>query len=960
MEVWTLKAANPRYWLSGDVKLLTAMASVATAFLLPPLVPKALKLLEQARLSAERQERLQSANIELEELYGKVKQLDELKTNFFANVSHELRTPLALIFGPVDRLLESSAFSEAASHDLRVVRRNALLLQKHVDDLLDISKLEAGKMQVHYARTDLARFVRLISSFFDSLSSTRAIQVVVEAPESLPAEVDSDKIQRVLLNLLSNAFKFTPEGGTVRIILSKEGEHALLRVEDTGPGVPPNERRAIFERFQQGEEGSNRRGGTGLGLSIVHEFVELHRGSVEVTDADGGGASFRIRIPITAPEGATVGEDAEGGLLTRGLSRAASTASAAAAETAWALAQNRASPAIQPRSAPRDGGQHPLVLVVEDNREMNEFISSTLGVEYRVRAAFNGGEALIAAREELPDLIISDMMMPEMGGEALLRAVREDPKLNLIPVIFLTAKADDPLKLNLLQDGAQDYVMKPFAVDELRARVRNQLVTKLIRDTLQRELASQESDVTRLAQDVITRSRELQAARQVAEEANRAKDRFLAVLSHELRTPLTPVLATAMHLESEENISPEVLRRSLALIRRNIELEARLIDDLLDVTRIGTGKIQLTQAPLDAHATVSAALDLCEPEAIRKASQVELHLEAEQHHVFGDDRRLLQVFWNLILNAVKFTPANGRISLRTYNPAAGKLAVEVRDSGIGISAEALPRIFEAFEQGEQSKSRQFGGLGLGLTVARAFVEAHGGTIRAASGGLGQGAIFTVELATVEPSAQATPPAPVAPAAPSDQRQLRVLLAEDHDDTRDAMQRLLLRWGYEVETAPTIAAAVEKARARKFDLLVSDIGLPDGSGTDLMRELRAFTPIEGVAISGFGADEDRQRSKEAGFSEHLTKPVGAQKLKAALEAIRCTGSAIPALRPERSRAESWRFPRFPMLPRSTNTPLMGKPELLRRIVDPGIVAIMRADSSDQLLRLRRRCTKAGST
>jgi signal transduction histidine kinase len=261
MEVWTLKSPNPQYWLSGNVKLLTALASVATAFLLPPLVPNVLRLLEQARLSSERQEKLQSAHGELSELYDRVKQLDSLKTSFFSNVSHELRTPLALIFGPVDRLLTSSNLSELERRDLNVIRRNALFLQKHVDDLLDISKLEAGKMQMRYVRIDLVRLVRLISGFFDSISTNRDVQFTIKAPETLEIDLDPEKIQRVLMNLLSNAFKFTPADGQVWVIVEATGDQVVLRVEDTGPGVPAAERELVFDRFQQASTSTSRRAG---------------------------------------------------------------------------------------------------------------------------------------------------------------------------------------------------------------------------------------------------------------------------------------------------------------------------------------------------------------------------------------------------------------------------------------------------------------------------------------------------------------------------------------------------------------------------------------------------------------------------------------------------------------------------------------------------------------------------
>jgi signal transduction histidine kinase len=425
MEVWTLKSPNPQYWLSGNVKLLTAMASLATAFLLPPLVPRVLQLLEQARLSSERQEKLAAAHTELSDLYDRVKQLDTLKTSFFANVSHELRTPLALIFGPVDRMLSSEGLSEAQRRDLAVVRRNALFLQKHVDDLLDISKLEAGKMQMSYARTDLARLIRLVGGFFDSISTNRAVELVIDAPEMLEVEIDGEKMQRVLLNLLSNGFKFTPEGGEVRVVLALKGELVELRVEDSGVGIPESERAAVFERFHQTGASAGRQGGTGLGLSIVKEFVELHRGRVEVTASPTGGAAFLIELPAHAPEGVEVANLPHDGVLPGGLYQKPTPVSAAAAETAWALSQGRSQKDDAPAPAP--AGEAPLVLVVEDNVEMNRFISEILASEYRVRSAHDGVEALAAAREQTPDLILSDMMMPQMNGDQLLAELRKEP-----------------------------------------------------------------------------------------------------------------------------------------------------------------------------------------------------------------------------------------------------------------------------------------------------------------------------------------------------------------------------------------------------------------------------------------------------------------------------------------------------------------------------------------------------
>ncbi|MDQ3908020.1 MAG: HAMP domain-containing histidine kinase, partial [Acidobacteriota bacterium] len=304
MEAWTT-FRSPVYWLAGYLKLITAVASVATAIVLPPLVPRTLALVRAAKLSDQRLIELEAANRELEGLYSRVKELDELKTQFFANVSHELRTPLALILGPAGRLLSSQGLPEHHRQSAEMIERNARALLKHVNDLLDISKLEAGKMIASYSETDLAELLRLTSAHFQSFASERGIDFKVDAPGSLRAEADAEKLQRVIINLLSNAFKFTPDGGRVSCTLRGGDDHATLEVSDSGPGVPADLREAIFERFRQVEGGaSSRFGGTGLGLAISKEFVELHGGAITVSDAPEGGARFRVEVPTNAPAGA--------------------------------------------------------------------------------------------------------------------------------------------------------------------------------------------------------------------------------------------------------------------------------------------------------------------------------------------------------------------------------------------------------------------------------------------------------------------------------------------------------------------------------------------------------------------------------------------------------------------------------------------------------------------------------
>lgn len=377
---------------------------------------------------------------------------------------------------------------------------------------------------------------------------------------------------------------------------------------------------------------------------------------------------------------------------------------------------------------------------------------------------------------------------------------------------------------------------------------------------------------------------ELVRAEEAALSANRAKDHFIAVLSHELRTPLTPVLATIVDLKARGDLPPAITD-AVELIRRNVELEARLIDDLLDVTRISKGKLRMDREVVSLAGVLRDAVRICESDILKKRVHVALDLQAENHHVEGDAPRLLQAFWNLLQNAVKFTPAGGEITVRTRGNSE-RLDVEIADTGIGIEPDVLPRIFEPFSQADDSISQRFGGLGLGLALSKALVEAHGGHLTATSRGRDQGSTFTVDLKTTTPRSQTR----TAAGDSEGQRvaaSLRILFVEDHEDTRRTLSRLITRWGHAVSTAASVAEALQLATEHRFDLLVSDLGLPDGHGNDLMRELRKTSSIPGVAVSGFGTEDDVARSLAAGFDLHLAKPVGAQKLQAVIAGFAAT-------------------------------------------------------------------------
>ena len=384
----------------------------------------------------------------------------------------------------------------------------------------------------------------------------------------------------------------------------------------------------------------------------------------------------------------------------------------------------------------------------------------------------------------------------------------------------------------------------------------------------------------------LDRERELLLAqeevlRKDAEAAVRAKDRFLAALSHELRTPLTPVVMTLATMERDRAF-PVEFRKHLAMIKRNVDLEIRLIDDLLDLTRATNGKMRFEPQPTHVHAVLTQAMQTCASEISAKKLDIHLDLQASIDLVNADPARLQQTFWNVLRNAAKFTAEGGSIFIRSES-THDRVRVEVRDTGIGIQHEFLPKVFDAFEQADSKSDQQIGGLGLGLAICKAIMEMHGGTIRAQSDGPGTGATFTVELpiaAAAERESVAAQPT----RALSVVGHLRLLVVEDHADTREMLATLLSASNYAVTAVSSVEAALQLASAARFDIVLSDLGLPDGTGYDLMKQLRDLHGIKGIALSGYGMEQDQQRSREAGFLDHVIKPVNVDELMAAIQRV----------------------------------------------------------------------------
>eukprot|EP01117_Protostelium_nocturnum_P015413 TRINITY_DN5978_c0_g1_i2.p2 TRINITY_DN5978_c0_g1~~TRINITY_DN5978_c0_g1_i2.p2 ORF type:complete len:550 (-),score=215.80 TRINITY_DN5978_c0_g1_i2:182-1831(-) len=518
-----------------------------------------------------------------------------------------------------------------------------------------------------------------------------------------------------------------------------------------------------------------------------------------------------------------------------------------------------------------DSTKRHKILLADDNADMREYIYHLIKDQYNVKMVGDGEQALEAMKTYKPDLILSDVMMPRLDGLGLLKAVRSNPTLALIPLIFLSARAGEEYKIEGLTLGADDYLIKPFTAIELKARIASHL---------------------RISQARLVSNRAEQELREQAERANMAKDHFLAVLSHEMRTPLAPALLLAEELKANTEL-PKKIRDEISMIHRNIQLEVQLIDDLLDVTKVTKGKMVLHFKIVEVHDLLHQVLQILQYDISKKELKIVTQLEAQNQTVEADPARFQQIFWNIIKNAVKFTPVGGTITIKSSNPQPGEFQVDVTDSGIGITEEGLNKIFNPFEQGGKDITQQFGGLGLGLSISKALAQLHHGKLSATSLGLGKGATFSISVPHIvgdakkqsEESNKTKDDTPLAPR--------NILLVEDNETTMLVMKRLLTKkFGHSLQAAYSFTEAIQVAKTYQFDMLISDIGLPDRSGYDLITELRKICShqFKSIALTGYGMEEDVQRSLNQGFDIHLTKPVQTADLQNAINELARAGDS----------------------------------------------------------------------
>jgi signal transduction histidine kinase len=775
-------------------------------------------------------------------------ELDRSKTAFFSNVSHEFRTPLTLMLGPLQDLLARELESAETREVLATVQRNGQRLLKLVNTLLDFARIEAGRAQASYAPTDLAVLTADLASNFRAACEKAGLALAVDCPPlAQPAYVDVEMWEKIVLNLLSNAFKYTHTGG-IEIQLREAGDTLRLTVRDTGIGIPADGLPRVFDRFHriEGAQGRSHEG-SGIGLALVHELVRLHGGSIGVESEPGKGSAFSVEIPKGSDH-----------LPPERIASRAETASAGRAEAyvteAWTWLGGE--PAAERVRRPARGAR---VLVADDNPDLREYARRLLAEYYDVETASDGRAALEAARALRPDLIVSDVMMPNLDGFGLIRELRADAALRDVPVLLLSARAGEEERLEGLSRGADDYLAKPFSARELLVRAGALL---------------QSADVRRSA---------LEALR----EADRRKDEFLATLSHELRNPLAP-LRTGLHLL---RAGGSVDKRVHGIMERQVDHLVRLVDDLLEMSRITRGAIELRRERVELSTVVRNAVDTSQPPIQEGGHRLDVSLPGETLWLEGDAVRLAQVLSNLLNNAAKYTPPRGRITLTARRD--GEMAeVGVRDNGAGIEPEGIARIFEMFTRGVHADPQSQGGLGIGLTLSRRLVEMHGGAIEARSEGAGKGSQFIVRLPlAAQGGAAAAPRAPTVSFGPS----TRILVVDDNRDAATSLGMLLETLGAQVRVVHDGHEALAIFGETDPTVVLLDIGMPGMDGYEVARTLRERYPERRptlVALTGWGQEEDRQRVREAGFHHHLVKPAAIEDLHALLAGIERRGTGRP--------------------------------------------------------------------
>jgi len=668
--------------------------------------------------------------MQIEKANEDLKELDKAKMRFFANVSHELRSPLTLILGPLEAILQGKQNRDPRPM-LEAMEANARRLLRQVNALLDFAKIDAGKIEGKYSYHNLGKILQDLSITARPHLQNRRIDLVLEGMDNIADTIlDVDKIETIAANLLSNAIKFTPDGGRITIRTAEEDEIVWFEVEDTGIGIPEDKLDSIFERFIQIDDALNRRReGTGLGLSMVKELTKIHGGKASVRSKMGEGSTFRIELP-KRPESTSlerrriIGRRRDDQIA---YARTVSMISLASEQKSDKQKETLLSDVIGAclgrdeetnvrirQSAPENAQK---VLVVDDNPDLRTFIASNLADDYRIEMAEDGIDGLDVARRWMPDLIISDIMMPRMDGYEFTRQIRQDPSLSQIPVILATSKSGGEAVVEGLKIGADDYLAKPFEIRELKARVAAQLRNR----RLERNLNERESRLAAIGQ-------------------------MTSAIIHDLKNPLSAIIGFAEIAKQDVLTGKEVemITQDLDPVISEANRVSRMIAEVLDFARGSASDLNLVPTDLIAYLET-----VCQPlKAKLSPMGIELGLSYKSDvelQVNIDNDRMLRVIENLVQNAYEAIMAGGQslqgkhiwVDIRGDERSA---MVRIADDGPGIPAEMVPKLFDAFATGKRRT-----GTGLGLATVRNLVIAHGGEITVEAKNAEGGAAFLLKF-----------------------------------------------------------------------------------------------------------------------------------------------------------------------------------------------------------------------
>eukprot|EP01117_Protostelium_nocturnum_P014437 TRINITY_DN548_c0_g3_i1.p1 TRINITY_DN548_c0_g3~~TRINITY_DN548_c0_g3_i1.p1 ORF type:complete len:1234 (-),score=445.15 TRINITY_DN548_c0_g3_i1:1945-5646(-) len=847
--------------------------------------------------------------------------LDRARTVFFTNISHEFKTPITLTLGPLEDLLnrEHSELNPEQYRRVEVTYRNSLRLLKLVNHLLDFNELEGGKLVPKFEQLDISTLTSENCSLFGPACEKGKLSLSVKCNQiDEKIYIDRDMWEKIVFNLLSNSFKFTHEGGKIDVELFEDEQYVYLKVSDSGIGIPAKDIPFLGQRFFRANEGAQGRyAGTGIGLSLVSELVKLHGGSVQIQSELGKGTCVTIHVkkgknhiqdsliassnnnkledtlailaggqsssagssPVPySPDNRSVRRNSSDHNRSSGLSRwlpsFSKTGSGANSPSSYSSRSPTSMNSRSPSNSSSDGQQPfviPKILCLFHDLDLKEHFFNVLSNDYDMDVTTELSEALKNVANDIPDLILVDVSTKPEDGFSLVESMKKDELFVNVPIIFINARSGD-YQIESLDRGVDDCLVMPFTEMELRARIASHI---------------------RNAQRQIQIKKQEQELRQVAEFATIAKDNFLATLAHEMRTPLAPALMLVEEMISENTVPQNTLKK-IKLIHQTIQSEVFVIDNLLDMVKISKGKLALSLSTVDIHDCLKITGEKIESELSNTTLKIVWSLDAKKSLVSGDESRLNQIFWNVLKNAIKFGRDGKTIEVISRNSTESPSVIEVDivDHGIGVHRKQLKNIFDPLEMHEKDPYKTTG-LGVGLHITQQVVIAHGGSIIAQSKGLGKGSLFRISLPILQDkeaisrrSSLGSEKAKGLATVPTEMRPLDILLVEDNEAIRMVLTRLLTKMNHKVKGAGLVSEAVGLAKNFAFDLLISDIGLPDGNGYDLVKMVKeiALQSHKAIALSGYSLPEDVQASLDAGFDLHLTKPVQMAVLKEAIHQL----------------------------------------------------------------------------